>query len=280
MEKLTGREAIMTTERPVLISVRQVTKTYKKNGREFHALRDCSFEVMKNEFLVIVGPTGCGKSTLLNLIAGLDFPSAGTILLNGDPVSGPGADRGVIFQEYALLPWRSVLKNVELGFEFRKSPMSRNEKEAEAMKYLDMVGLGYAVKKHPGELSGGMKRRASLAMILAIKPVILLMDGAFNALDSKTKMTMHQEITRIWETEKNTIVFVTSDLDEAVKLADRIVVLNREGSIEAVLRNELPRPRLGSASRDLDFHHRFIAFRETVMNVIKKDAGLRTCAIS
>jgi NitT/TauT family transport system ATP-binding protein len=280
MEKLTGREAIMTTERPVLISVRQVTKTYKKNGREFHALRDCSFEVMKNEFLVIVGPTGCGKSTLLNLIAGLDFPSAGTILLNGDPVSGPGADRGVIFQEYALLPWRSVLKNVELGFEFRKSPMSRNEKEAEAMKYLDMVGLGYAVKKHPGELSGGMKRRASLAMILAIKPVILLMDGAFNALDSKTKMTMHQEITRIWETEKNTIVFVTSDLDEAVKLADRIVVLNREGSIEAVLQNELPRPRLGSASRDLDFHHRFIAFRETVMNVIKKDAGLRTCAIS
>jgi NitT/TauT family transport system ATP-binding protein len=280
MEELTGREAIMTTERPVLISVRQVTKTYKKNGREFHALRDCSFEVMKNEFLVIVGPTGCGKSTLLNLIAGLDFPSAGTILLNGEPVSGPGADRGVIFQEYALLPWRSVLKNVELGFEFRKSPMSRNEKEAEAMKYLDMVGLGYAVKKHPGELSGGMKRRASLAMILAIKPVILLMDGAFNALDSKTKMTMHQEITRIWETEKNTIVFVTSDLDEAVKLADRIVVLNREGSIEAVLRNELPRPRLGSASRDLDFHHRFIAFRETVMNVIKKDAGLRTCAIS
>lgn len=270
----------MTTERPVLISVRQVTKTYKKNGREFHSLRDCSFEVMKNEFLVIVGPTGCGKSTLLNLIAGLDFPSAGTILLNGEPVSGPGADRGVIFQEYALLPWRSVLKNVELGFEFRKSPMSRNEKEAEAMKYLDMVGLGYAVKKHPGELSGGMKRRASLAMILAIKPVILLMDGAFNALDSKTKMTMHQEITRIWETEKNTIVFVTSDLDEAVKLADRIVVLNREGSIEAVLQNELPRPRLGSASRDLDFHHRFIAFRETVMNVIKKDAGLRTCAIS
>jgi len=270
----------MTTESTVLISLRQVTKTYRKNGREFHALRDCSFDVMKNEFLVIVGPTGCGKSTLLNLMAGLDFPTSGTILLEGEPVTGPGADRGVIFQEYALLPWRSVLKNVELGFEFRKNPVSRSERVAEAMKYLDMVGLGYAVKKHPGELSGGMKRRASLAMILAIKPVILLMDGAFNALDSKTKMTMHQEITRIWETEKNTVVFVTSDLDEAVKLADRIIVLNREGSIEAVLQNELPRPRLGSAARDLDFHHRFIEFRETVMNVIKKDAGLRTCAIS
>ncbi len=270
----------MNTESSVLISVRQVTKTFKKNGREFCALRDCSFDVMKNEFLVIVGPTGCGKSTLLNLIAGLDFPTAGSILLNGETVTGPGADRGMIFQEYALLPWRSVLRNVELGFEFRKSEMSQSERHAEAMRYLEMVGLGYAVKKHPGELSGGMKRRASLAMILAIKPVILLMDGAFNALDSKTKMTMHQEITRIWETEKNTVVFVTSDLDEAVKLADRIVVLNRDGSIAAILRNDLPRPRLGSAARDPDFHHRFIAFREMVMNIIKKDAGLRTCAIS
>jgi len=273
-------EEAMTSGRQVLISVQHVSKTYKKGGREFHALRDCTFDILKNEFLVVVGPTGCGKSTLLNLLAGIEFPTSGSILLNGAPVTGPGADRGMIFQDYALLPWRSVLKNAELGFEFMKKPMKGDQIKAEAMRYLEMVGLGYAVNKHPGELSGGMKRRASLAMILAIKPVILLMDGAFNALDSKTKMTMHQEITRIWETEKNTVVFETSDLDEAVKLADRIIVLNKDGALEAILVNELPRPRLGSAARDPDFHHRFIAFRETVMNVIKKDAGLRTCAIS
>ncbi len=269
----------MNTGKDILISVRQVSKTYSKGRGSVCVLRDCTFDVLKNEFLVIVGPTGCGKSTMLKLIAGLEFPSSGSILLEGAPVTGPGADRGMIFQEYALLPWRTVLKNVELGFEFRNREMSEKDRRDEAMRYLEMVGLGYAAKKHPVELSGGMKRRASLAMILAIKPKILLMDGAFNALDSKTRMTMHQEITRIWETEKNTVIFVTSDLDEAVKLSDRIVVLDKQGGIDDILSNPLPRPRLGSAARDLDFHHRFVSFRETVMNVIKKDAGMRTCAV-
>lgn len=268
----------MNNQKDVLISVQQVTKSYPKDSGTMCALRDCSFDVLKNEFLVIVGPTGCGKSTMLKLIAGLEFPTSGSILLEGAPVTGPGADRGMIFQEYALLPWRTVLKNVELGFEFRESGTTEKGRREEAMRYLEMVGLGYAAKKHPGELSGGMKRRASLAMILAIRPKILLMDGAFNALDSKTRMTMHQEITRIWETEKNTVVFVTSDLDEAVKLSDRIVVLDKKGCIDDILVNPLPRPRLGSAARDIDFHHRFVVFRETVMNVIKKDAGMRTCA--
>ena len=264
----------------ILISVEHLSKSFPGNRGSVEVLRDCTFEVMKNEFLVIVGPTGCGKSTLLKLIAGLDFPTSGTIRLDGQPVTGPGADRGMIFQEYALLPWRTVLKNVELGFEFQKREMDAGQRKSEAMRYLEMVGLGYAANKHPVELSGGMKRRASLAMILAIRPKILLMDGAFNALDSKTKMTMHQEITNIWASEKNTVVFVTSDLDEATKLSDRIIVLGKNGEIDAVLRNELPRPRLGSAARDPEFQHRFIAFRETVMNVIKKDAGLRTCRVA
>lgn len=264
----------------ILISVRNVSKSYPGNRGTVEVLRDCTFDVMKNEFLVIVGPTGCGKSTLLKLIAGLDFPTSGTIRLEGEPVTGPGADRGMIFQEYALLPWRTVLKNVELGFEFQNREMDAGQRKAEAMRYLEMVGLGYAANKHSVELSGGMKRRASLAMILAIRPKILLMDGAFNALDSKTKMTMHQEITNIWASEKNTVVFVTSDLDEATKLSDRIIVLGKNGEIDAVLRNELPRPRLGHAARDPEFQHRFVAFRETVMNVIKKDAGLRTCRVA
>lgn len=270
----------MSDNKEILISVRDVSKSYPKDRGAVQVLRKCTFDVMKNEFLVIVGPTGCGKSTLLKLIAGLEFPTSGTILLEGEPVKGPGADRGMIFQEYALLPWRTVLKNVELGFEFQGQDMDERRRQAEAMRYLEMVGLGYAANKHPVELSGGMKRRASLAMILAVRPKILLMDGAFNALDSKTKMTMHQEITNIWEVEKNTVVFVTSDLDEAVKLADRIIVLGRNGEIDAVLRNELPRPRLGSSARDIDFHHRFVAFREMVMNVIKKDAGMRTCPVA
>lgn len=270
----------MSDSKEILISVRDVSKSYPKDRGAVQVLRKCTFDVMKNEFLVIVGPTGCGKSTLLKLIAGLEFPTSGTILLEGEPVKGPGADRGMIFQEYALLPWRTVLKNVELGFEFQGQDMDERRRQAEAMRYLEMVGLGYAANKHPVELSGGMKRRASLAMILAVRPKILLMDGAFNALDSKTKMTMHQEITNIWEVEKNTVVFVTSDLDEAVKLADRIIVLGRNGEIDAVLQNELPRPRLGSSARDIDFHHRFVAFRETVMNVIKKDAGMRTCPVA
>lgn len=264
----------------ILISVEHVSKRFERERGVMHVLNDCTFDVMKNEFLVIVGPTGCGKSTLLKLIAGLDFPSTGSILLEGEQVTGPGADRGMIFQEYALLPWRTVLKNVELGFEFQNRDMDQKQRKAEAMRYLDMVGLGYAANKHPVELSGGMKRRASLAMILAIRPKILLMDGAFNALDSKTKMTMHQEITNIWASERNTVVFVTSDLDEAVKLSDRIIVLGKHGEIDAVLRNDLPRPRLGSAARDPEFHRRFVAFRETVMNVIKKDAGMQTCRVA
>lgn len=270
----------MNDRQKILISVRNVSKSYPKDHGSVRVLRDCSFDVKNSEFLVIVGPTGCGKSTLLKLIAGLDFPSAGSILVDGSPVTGPGADRGMIFQEYALLPWRTVLKNVELGFEFRGADMDRSRRTAEAMRYLELVGLGYAAGKHPVELSGGMKRRASLAMILAIRPKILLMDGAFNALDSKTKMTMQQEITTIREMEKNTVIFVTSDLDEAVKLSDRIIVLGKDGSIDAILENDLPRPRLGSAARDLDFQHKFVAFREKVMNVIKKDAGMRICPVS
>jgi NitT/TauT family transport system ATP-binding protein len=270
----------MNSKQEVLISIRDVSMSYPKGSGTIQALNHCSFDVLKNEFLVIVGPTGCGKSTLLKLMAGLEFPTSGSILLEGAPVSGPGADRGMIFQEYALLPWRTVLKNVELGFEFRYTDMSARERTAGAMRYLDLVGLGYAAKKHPVELSGGMKRRASLAMILAIRPKILLMDAPFNALDSKTRMTMHQEITTIRDTEKNTIVFVTSDLDEAVKLSDRIVVVDRLGSVRELLTNPLPRPRLGSVAREADFSHRFIAFREQVMNVIRSDAGARVCAVA
>ena len=260
----------------ILISLKGVSKNFRKNSKEITVVNDCNLDIAENEFLVIVGPTGSGKSTLLKLIAGFEAPTSGEIRVGGDIIKGPGADRGMIFQEYALLPWRNVLKNVELGLEFKGS-RDEAENRKQAMKYIDMVGLSYAVNKYPVELSGGMKRRASLAMILVTKPKILLMDGPFNALDSKTKMTLHTEITRIWEHEKNTIIFVTSELDEAVKLSDRIAVMNKTGKISRIFQNDLPRPRMGKAALDADFHNRFVKLREEVLNEVKAGAGKAVC---
>lgn len=268
-----GRSTGRTSE--ALISLKGVTKEYQKNGKWIDAVSNCNLEIAKNEFLVIVGPTGSGKSTLLKLVAGFEQPDKGEVLLDGEPIEGPGSDRGMIFQEYALLPWRTVLQNVELGLEFQYG--KRKENRELAMEYIDMVGLSYATGKFPVEMSGGMKRRASLAMILVIKPKILLMDGPFNALDSKTKLTMHTEITRIWEHEHNTIIFVTSELDEAVKLSDRIAVMNSEGRISKIFTNDLPRPRFGKAALEPEFHHRFIELREMVMNEVKAGAGKAVC---
>ena len=203
---------VQSGRRKTLISLKGVTKIYQKSGKDLEAVSGCDLEIAENEFLVIVGPTGSGKSTLLKMIAGFEPPTSGEIRLEGELIKGPGADRGMIFQEYALLPWRTVLKNVELGLEL-KGVSGEKEKKELAMNYIDMVGLTYAAGKYPVELSGGMKRRASLAMILVTKPKILLMDGPFNALDSKTRLTLHNEIVRIWEHEHNTIIFVTSDLD-------------------------------------------------------------------
>ncbi|MCW8796802.1 MAG: ABC transporter ATP-binding protein [Chlorobium sp.] len=264
--------------RKTLISLSGVTKKYQKNGKDLDAVSGCDLEIAENEFLVIVGPTGSGKSTLLKMIAGFEPPTSGEIRLEGELIKGPGADRGMIFQEYALLPWRTVLKNVELGLEL-KGVSGEKEKKALAMNYIDMVGLTYAAGKYPVELSGGMKRRASLAMILVTKPKILLMDGPFNALDSKTKLTLHNEIVRIWEHEHNTIIFVTSELDEAVKLSDRIAVMNKRGQISRIIDNPLPRPRFGKEALAPDFHHRFVALREEVMNEVKIGAGLEACTI-
>ena len=259
-----------------LISMRGVSKNFRKNGEEITVVHDCNLDIAENEFLVIVGPTGSGKSTLLKLIAGFEAPTTGEIRVGDNVIKGPDADRGMIFQEYALLPWRNVLKNVELGLEF-KGGKNEADNRALAMKYIDMVGLSYAVNKYPVELSGGMKRRASLAMILVTKPKILLMDGPFNALDSKTKMTLHAEITRIWEHEHNTIIFVTSELDEAVKLSDRIAVMNKAGQVSKIFKNDLPRPRTGKIALDTDFHNRYIRLREEVLNEVKAGAGQVVC---
>jgi NitT/TauT family transport system ATP-binding protein len=250
----------------VLLRFENVWKYYEKDDNYIQALAGVNLEIYKNEFLCVIGPSSSGKSTMLKLIAGLDKPSVGSVTLKGKKIEKPGHDRGMIFQEYSMLPWRSVEKNIELGLEFANEPLKKRKEVVK--KYLDMVGLGYAKNKHPWELSGGMKRRTTLAMILAIAPEILLMDGAFNALDAKTKMTMQNEIVNIWQREGNTIIFVTSELDEAVKLSDRIVILTHGGGVASVIENPLPRPRSGKVATTPEFTRMSAAVRENILDIL------------
>ncbi len=251
----------------VLLRCKNLWKVYEKNGVQVPVCCGLDFDVYENEFLCITGPTGCGKSTILKMMAGLELPSMGALSLRGKPITKPNRERGIIFQEYSMLPWRTVFQNVCLGMEILNiSPKERKEK---ALKYLSLVALTYAKDRYPYELSGGMKRRMTLAMVLVTNPKILLMDGAFGALDAKTKMVMQAEIIEIWKKESATIVFVTSELDEAVKLGDRIIVLNSKGAVMKIINNTLPRPRHGKVAQEPRFLRQFVALREEVFITLK-----------
>jgi NitT/TauT family transport system ATP-binding protein len=212
--------------------------TVRDNDRnvasQFTALEDVSFSVKTGEFLVVVGPSGCGKSTLLDLLAGLTLPSSGRILLDGKPVQGPGMDRGVVFQQYALFPWRSALENVEFGLELRK--LEAKERRDVARSYLDLVGLSGFENRYPHELSGGMKQRVAIARSLAYNPDVLLMDEPFAALDQQTREILQGELVRIWQASKKTIIFITHGIDEAVCLGERVAVMtSRPGRIKTII---------------------------------------------
>ncbi|HWD06279.1 MAG TPA: ABC transporter ATP-binding protein [Amycolatopsis sp.] len=204
------------------------------SGRRLTALQEISFDVARGEFVVLVGPSGCGKSTLLDLLAGLSEPDSGEILLDGRPVRGPGLDRGIVFQQYALLPWRTAQGNVEFGLEAIGVP--RRERARRAGEYLDLVGLGAFADRHPHELSGGMRQRVAIARSLAYDPEVLLMDEPFAALDAQTRETLQDELRRIWQQTGKTIVFITHSIDEAVYLGQRVAVLtSRPGRIKSVV---------------------------------------------
>jgi len=205
-------------------------------------LQDLSFQVNEGEFLCIVGPNGCGKTTLLRLIAGLTRPMAGGIRLNGQPVQGPGPERGLVFQEYALFPWRSVRQNIEFGLEMRGlSPAVRRRI---SQTYIELTGLTGFEDYRPRRLSGGMKQKVSLARALANDPQVILMDEPFAALDCQTRNLMQEELLSLWEQEKKTILFVTHSVEEAVFLADRILVLTaRPGRLYETITVDIPRPR-------------------------------------
>ncbi|MEV8566142.1 ABC transporter ATP-binding protein [Streptomyces sp. NPDC051322] len=211
------------TSNPAKISVQGVTKTFALGRETFTALDDVSLDIADNEFVTVVGPSGCGKSTLLNILAGLEEPTRGRPLVDGVPVSGPGPERGVIFQQYALFPWLTVRQNVEFGL--RTAGMRKGERRARAEHFISLVGLDQFADSLPKTLSGGMRQRCAIARAYAVDPSILLMDEPFGALDALTRVKLQEQLLDTWSKEKRTVLFITHDVDEAVFLANRVIVM-------------------------------------------------------
>lgn len=229
-------------ERPVKLRAESLSKTFETAKGKVRALRELSFDVHRREFITVIGPSGCGKTTLIRILAGLDFPTSGQVLLEGKKVHGPSADQGMVFQDYTLFPWLTVKKNVMFGLEVKG--VGRLKAEAEAREWLEMVGLSKFAEVYPSQLSGGMKQRVAIARSLANRPEILLLDEPFGALDAQTRSSMQAYLLKIWRNVDVTIFFVTHDLDEAVYLSDRILVLRANpGEIDELIEVPVPRPR-------------------------------------
>ncbi len=214
-------------------------------GKEYVAVRDVNLEIKENEIISIIGHSGCGKSTLLNMISGLDMATGGEISLEGDVLSGPGPERAVVFQNHSLLPWLSVYQNIELAVKKVMPELSAEELRARVEKFVSMVNLDAAKDKFPGEISGGMKQRVGIARALSIKPKVLLMDEPFGALDSLTRANLQEHLMRIQTSVKNTVIIITHDVDEAVLLSDRVIMMTNgpEATVGEVLEVNLERPR-------------------------------------
>ena len=234
----------MTTEQKVKIECQNLSKTFFVPGQKqlLHVLDKVSLKVYENEFLVILGPGQCGKTVLLSCIAGLIKPTEGRTLLNGKEITEPGPDRGMVFQRYALFPWKTVEHNVAYGLAVRGVPTK--ERLEIAHKYIDLVGLKGFEKSYPEQLSGGMKQRVGIARAYANNPDILLMDEPFGALDAQTRYSMEKELHAIWEKEKRTVIFVTNNIEEAIYLGDRVIVMSAlPGTVKTEYPIEIPQPR-------------------------------------
>ncbi|MCH3963714.1 MAG: ABC transporter ATP-binding protein [Clostridium sp.] len=248
-------------EKEVKISARNITRVFrvrnsgKRGFREFTAIKDINLEVKAGEFVTIVGPSGCGKSTFLDILSGLSKPTSGELYIDGKLVTGPALDRGMVLQGYALFPWRNVRKNIEYGLELKKIP--RKKRKEISQKYIELVGLNGFEDRYIHELSGGMRQRVAIARSLAYNPEILLMDEPFAAVDAQTRETMQEELLKIWEKTNKTIIFITHSIDEAVFLADRVVVLSANpGEVKEIIDVNLPRPRkLGEIKNTSKFNN-------------------------
>ena len=226
----------------MILEIKDLKKSFPQKKGEMVAIKDFDLNVEEGEFVCILGPSGCGKTTILRIIAGLETQSNGKILLNGKEISCTGSDRGMVFQEFALFPWRTVRRNVEFGLELKR--VSTEERHSRTQRYIDMVGLGGFEDYHPYQLSGGMKQRVGIARALANEPQILLMDEPFGALDAQTRNLMQKELLRIWSETKKTVIFVTHSVDEACFLADRIVIMSaRPSSVSEIYTLPWQRPR-------------------------------------
>mgnify|MGYP005815555579 CR=1 FL=1 len=238
------------------IALKSITKAYAHRGEQVVALQSIDLEVHRGEFLCIVGPSGCGKSTLLHIIAGLDKPTNGQVLIDGRTTKGPGPDRILIFQELGLFPWLSVRENVEFGLKMQGIPA--RERRERARHFIQLVHLSQFERNYVHQLSGGMKQRVSLARALAVQPAVLLMDEPFTALDAQTRDLLHDELERIWDETEQTIIFVTHNVREAVRLGDRVIVMSyrpgtitREVNIDLSRSRSLEDPEVALAAKDI-----------------------------
>jgi NitT/TauT family transport system ATP-binding protein len=245
------------------ISFRNVSKAFALDGQDLLALDDVSLDIADREFVTVVGPSGCGKTTLLNIAAGLTDPTGGDVLADGQVVSGPSPERGVIFQQYALFPWLTVRKNVEFGLKI--AGIRADERRRIADHFIDLVGLGGFENALPKTLSGGMKQRCAIARAYAVNPEVLLMDEPFGALDALTRVQLQDQLLSAWSQERRTVMFITHDVDEAVYLASRVVVMSaRPGRLSRVITVDLPYPR----TEQIRLSPRFTEIRNDVWRAV------------
>ena len=251
---------------PVKVHVENVVKKFNGRGGEMVALNGVTLDIHDNEFICVVGPSGCGKSTLLNIIAGLLEPTSGEVYCDGKLVEGTGTDRGVVFQQYALFPWLTVKKNVKFALEMRG--IKGKEADELAMKYLDKVDLVKFADHYPKELSGGMKQRVAIARAYAADPQVLLMDEPFGALDAQTRTQLQTELLQTWERDQKTCFFITHDVDEAIILAQKVIVMSaRPGRVKAIIDIDIPYPR----DQETKMSQRFLELKNEIWGLVYQE---------
>ena len=249
-----------------MLKIEGLSKSFSRQGKTITALDGFNLDVDEGEFVAIVGPSGCGKSTFLHIFGGFEPKNAGRMILDGAEVSGPGVDRGMLFQEYALYPWRTVMGNVLWPLEAQE--VEKAKRMEIASKYVSLVGLNDFTNHYPNELSGGMKQRVALARLLALNPRVLLMDEPFGALDAQNREFLQEELERIWEQTRKTVLFVTHDIDEAIYLSDRVIVFTaRPGRIKSDIRINLPRPR----SIEIKKSPEYIEYRNMIWDLLRSE---------
>lgn len=255
------------------LEISYVSKTFATKRGPYHALDNIHLKVKTGEFISLIGHSGCGKSTLLSIVAGLDTPTAGGIILEGKEVRGPGPDRGVVFQNHALLPWLSVYQNVGLAVDAVFPDMAKTEKHERVEHFLEMVGLAQAAQKRPSELSGGMRQRVGIARALAMRPKVLLLDEPFGALDALTRGKLQDEVMRLWQKFGQTVMMVTHDVDEAVFLSDRIALMSNgpQASIAEIVTVDIPRPRTRT---EMAVSKRYQEIKKYVLEFLYKRHGM------